>query len=127
MNDPMRAWITSTATGEPYLLVRLNRGGILPSLATTPRPFAGPISQAASETTPPIVINTAIGAIAPGILSAVKKYSIACITPAARLSWSAGMTKAIASVAITVQKNIITADIAIALGKSVLGLRVSSA
>ncbi len=59
--------------------------------------------------------------------AAVKKYWIACMTPDARLSWSAGMTTAIASVARTVQTTMIAADRAMARGKSFWGSRVSSA
>ena len=49
------------------------------------------------------------------------------MTPDARLSWFAGITNAIARVAATVQKNIITAEIPIAFGKSVCGFLTSSA
>ena len=41
---------------------------------------------------------------------------MACITPDARLSLSAGITKAIASVASTVQKKMMIAENAMALG-----------
>ena len=116
MTEPMIAWMSRIATGAPCLLVRLNSGGMLPSSATTPRPCAGPISHAASETIPPTVIRRAIGATKPGRPKETKKYWMACITPDARLSLSAGITKAIASVASTVQKKMMIAENAMALG-----------
>jgi hypothetical protein len=63
-----------------------------------------------------MVIRRAIGATAPGMRAALKKYWIACITPDARFSSSAGMTKAIASVARTVHPKMISAESAIAFG-----------
>gem|GEM_PF-2411995 len=100
---------------------------MLPSSATIPRPFAGPISHAARFTTPPSVIKRAMGPTSHAIPAASKKYWIACITPEARLSWDAGITIAIASVARTVQITIMIAESAIARGKSRCGFLVSSA
>ncbi|HOT04199.1 MAG TPA: hypothetical protein PK069_08470 [Methanolinea sp.] len=74
------------------------------------------MSQVARETTPPIVIDAAIGETAQGMCAASKNYWMPCITPDTRLRPFTGMTKAMARVARTVHPNMMNADTAMALG-----------